>query len=517
MTMQVPAFFFASAVLCLALFPGCEKKLTAPRTPAAPKLTIFYNSEELPGEKLLVAQVVQAQLKSAGIDSALEPAPSTVYNDRLGKGQFECALTLWFLDYDDAEGFLTDFYSKSSFRLSKYFNPAYDEAYRSALFAPTEKEKFEKYHAAAKILANDLPWIPLYSNSELYLLRPAASGYRANAYQYYDYRRLQSPDIRAATDVEVQTLDPAQCYDAGSKHLVTQSYEGLIAMDAQNHLVPALATDWAFSAAGDRLTFNLRPNVLFHPASFLRAPEQRQVDAGDVKASFERLIKTNSPYGYIFDYVAGVDEYKTGKAANVSGFVVEGPLKFSIQLKQPFPTMLPWLLAPATYVMPAEMPSNYDFSTGSCGTGPFMLQSWDGSHAQFAANPDYWLNEGGTKLPLARTLSIRVIKDASTLLLAFRNGELDVLNVPLPLFDAVLDAKGEVKPEWKDDVFREVKLNNLKFLGFNMEASPWGKSAELRRKVSQVINREEIVRQLFRGKARVQTSVVPDGMAGFQP
>lgn len=76
--------------------------------------------------------------------------------------------------------------------------------------------------------------------------------------------------------------------------------------------------------------------------------------------------------------------------------------------------------------------------------------------------------------------------------------------------------QGGLKPEWKDHRFREVKLNNLKYLGFNMGAKPWGESVELRRRVEQALNREEIVRELFKGKARVTTSIIPEGVAGFQ-
>src|SRR5262249_15129154 len=155
-------------------------------------------------------QVIQAQLKKAGIEVALDPVPSTIYNDRTAKGEFQAALSLWYLDYDDAEGFLTDFYSKAGYRLSKYTSADYDKTYLAALFASTDAEKITKYRAAAAILAKDLPWIPLFSNNDLFLMNPKAQGFRSNSYQYYDYRRVDLPAIRVATDVEVQTLDPAQ-------------------------------------------------------------------------------------------------------------------------------------------------------------------------------------------------------------------------------------------------------------------------------------------------------------------
>jgi ABC-type transport system substrate-binding protein len=263
------------------------------------------------------------------------------------------------------------------------------------------------------------------------------------------------------------------------------------------------------------LTFYLRPEVTFHRNSSGYFHGGRRLEASDVKASFERLIKSNSPYTYIFDYVKGAADFKTGKARDVTGFEVVAPLIFRIVLTQPFPTILPWLLAPAAYILPRDMPAGYDFSKSSAGTGPFILRSWDGTVARFVANPDYWMNEGGRRLPLAKNLSIQVIKDTNTVLTAFRRGDLDLINVPLALFGEVLDVHGTPKPEWQKFVYREVKLNNLKFLAFNMQASPWGTTAGLRRRVADSIDRQAIVTQLFHGKARVAHSVVPSGLAGF--
>jgi peptide/nickel transport system substrate-binding protein len=180
--------------------------------------------------------------------------------------------------------------------------------------------------------------------------------------------------------------------------------------------------------------------------------------------------------------------------------------------------MLPWLLAPAAYVLPRETPEHYDFSQGSVGTGPFALVSWDGALARFAAHPGYWLKDAqrGTALPLAKTLSIRVMKDPNTALAAFRGGELDILNVPLAVFPEILDGGGRVKATYREYGYREVKLLNLKFLAFNMQRGPWGSSLELRRRVLAAIDREGIARLLFRGKATVASSVMPAGFPGFE-
>ena len=74
-----------------------------------------------------------------------------------------------------------------------------------------------------------------------------------------------------------------------------------------------------------------------------------------------------------------------------------------------------------------------------------------------------------------------------------------------------------MKAEWQSHHFREVKLNNLKFLAFNMQSGAWTGSPELRHRVEQALNRDEIVQQLFKGKARATRSIIPEGVEGFRP
>ena len=490
---------------------GCrQRNQTAP-------LEILYNIEEQPTEKMAVVQILQAQLAQAGIQVKLEPVSNTVFYDRLAKGQFESTFELWALDYNDAEGYLTDFYSKAGFRLSKYSSQEFDQLYLKGLFAAGEADKQEAFHAAAAVLARDLPWIPLYSNEEVFLLQPGAKAFNSNAYDDYDYAEVALPAIRAASDVEVKTLDPAQCYDLGSKHLISQSYEGLVALDADNRIVPSLATSWKSSPDQRLLTFQLRSQVLFQSSPIFASPTQRELTSADVKASFERLIRSNSPYAYIFDYVQGVSAFKSGQEAHVNGFQAPSPGEFRIALDRPLSTMLPWLLAPAAYILPKELPAQYDFSRGSVGTGPFVLKSFDGSTAQFGAFTQYWASDHhGVHLPIARKMTIRVIKDANTQQLAFRQGALDVFNVPLALYPSIFDSRGNLRPDWSSYTLHQVPLANLKFLAFNMNNAPWGADVALRRKVAEALHPEVIVQDLFLGKAEVDRSIIPAGIPGFE-
>lgn len=493
------------AIVLVLLFAVIGCNTTRP-SPSTPSLDILYNVEEESTEKSAVAQVLQAQLMKSGITIHLQPVTNSIFYQRIGSGDFQAASALWYLDYNDPEGFLTDFFSKSSFRMSGYESNDYDRTYLAGLLAPSLNQEREEFDQAQQILQQDLPWIPLYSNNELFLLRQQMSGFSSNAYQYYDYRRVELSDLRVASNVELQTFDPAQVYDLASKHVATQCYEGLVAMGPDLKVIPSLAESWQLSPSGDRLTFTVRKGVRFQGGF-------GALSARDVKASFERMLRVNSPYAYIFNYVVGVDDFRNGKAKDVSGFLVEGPLRFSILLKRPLATMVTWLMAPAAFILPAQLPPKYDFSQGSVGTGPFVLTAWDGSVARFKANDGYWgRTEQGEHLPKPKTLSIRIMKDVNTELTAFQKGDLDILNVPLALYNEVLDSNGKLRPKYSEYQLREVPLNNLKFVAFRMGKAPWGTDVELRRKVNSAVDRAVIVASLFRGHARPATTIIPPGM-----
>jgi len=489
----------------------------APGPAPVPSLALTYDAEEQPTEKNVVTQALQGQLAAKGISIKIEPATIAIFNDRLARGDFEAMFNSWFIDYPESEAYLTDFYSKSAYRAARYNSPAFDQIYMAAIKAHSESEKLAHFHDAVKLLDHELAWVPLYSNNEIFLLKPGAAGFRSNIYQYYDYSHVALEHVRAECEVTPETFDPMFLYDLGAKSIATPSYEPLVMLDENAKIVPGLATEWTWSKDMDSVTFKLRPGVHFHPAGNFSHTPNRTMTAADVKFSFERLAKIGASYSYTFDHVRGIDEFRAGKAREVTGLQVVDDLTFRVVMKYPFPLMVTWLMAPAACIIPADTPEKYDFTHGSIGTGPFVLKSWDGRQALYTPQAGYWQkDEKGVALPYAKDLSIRIMLDANTTLLAYREGDLDILNVPIALFREVFDVDGSLKPEWKKDIYREVLLPNLKFIAFNMEKPPWGTNLELRQRISDSIDREAIVRGIFRGKARPARSVMPKGIPGFE-
>ena len=104
----------------------------------------------------------------------------------------------------------------------------------------------------------------------------------------------------------------------------------MVRLDNRLDLVPSLAEYWIVSEDGRRMTFILKRGVHFHHG--------REFDARDVKYSFERLLRreTKSPYaGLLAGKVVGAEEFRDGKAAEVSGFRTPEKFVFEVTWKTP--------------------------------------------------------------------------------------------------------------------------------------------------------------------------------------
>jgi ABC-type transport system substrate-binding protein len=150
----------------------------------------------------------------------------------------------------------------------------------------------------------------------------------------------------------VEIHDTITFADAGDwpPSLAPLVYDGLVRLDAQGQLRPALALAWQHDPENKRWEFRLRPGVKFHDGSPLNG------------AAVAACLKMGT-------HVAVSGE---------GGTVV-------IQQETPAPD-LPATLADARFVI---LRRGADGVTS--GTGPFRIAEWQaGRHAVLAANDDYW-------------------------------------------------------------------------------------------------------------------------------
>ena len=253
----------------------------------------------------------------------------------------------------------------------------------------------------------------------------------------------------------IGSLDPAFAKDQANIWAITQLFNGLVQLDNDLAVKPAIAKEWYITADAKNYIFHLRTDVLFHQHKLL-SEEQRLVTAHDFVYSFRRLTDPElaSPGAWVMN--------------NVNSYEALNDSTLKLTLKTPFPPFLGLLSMPYCSVVPEEVVSKTNFRDNPVGTGPFHFQYWkDNVKLVMRKNPDYF--EQG--LPKLDAVSVTFIKDKQAAFLAFLKGELDFISgLDASFKDEVLTTSGVLQENYKGKINLESQpYLNTEYLGFLMD------------------------------------------------
>lgn len=123
-----------------------------------------------------IAEAVQADLKEVGIKAKLINMDWGVYISKLDSGQSQLFRNGWIADYPDPDNFLDIlFHSRNAGpggNTTFYKNPKVDTLLDEAKTMKTSDERWEKYHEVERIIATDVPLVPLYYYTNIVLRKP---------------------------------------------------------------------------------------------------------------------------------------------------------------------------------------------------------------------------------------------------------------------------------------------------------------------------------------------------------
>ncbi|MBI4698355.1 MAG: ABC transporter substrate-binding protein [Nitrospirae bacterium] len=211
-------------------------------------------------------------------------------------------------------------------------------------------------------------------------------------------------------------------------------------------VVPDLAGSWEISSDGTSYTFHIKRGAIFS--------NKREVIADDFKYSFKRILmpQTRSPNAWVLDKIQGAEDFKNGRASDVSGIKIEDKYTIKIILKEPFTPFLGLLCMTAASVVSSDDIKKWgnDFSTHPAGTGPFVLREWrHNQYLRLEARDDYF--DG---VPNTKGLVYKIIPEDLTAVAEFETGGIDVLSIPAAMFRRYTE-----RPEWKDLVSSAPGIN----------------------------------------------------------
>ena len=323
--------------------------------------------------------------------------------------------------------------------------------------------------------------------------------------------------LSMAVEGDLQSLDPAICYDTNCGPLMHMLYDSLVAYEPNSAVLrPGLAEAMPdVSADGLTYTFKLRAGVTFtkNDGTPLRA-----ITADDVVYSLNRVLDpsltpTPSPVGgAFFAQIAGADKVLGGSSPAASGLKAIDASTVQITINAPNRAFLNVLAMSFGSVLPKELAGKDTtaFSAAPVGTGAFYLQSYvKGEKAVLQRNPQYW-REGSPKVD---TFEYRLGVDAITQLQQVQADQLDLMgnDIPAGSFTAILN-----DPAYKDQVIREA-LVATNFLVID-SSGPNAALAnpKVRQAIAHAIDKDNVLR-VNNDRGVKSGCILPPQMPAFDP
>jgi peptide/nickel transport system substrate-binding protein len=311
-----------------------------------------------------------------------------------------------------------------------------------------------------------------------------------------------SGPITVGTTDKVTFLDPAGSYDNGSFMVMNQIYPFLLnSKPGSAEPQPDIAESASFTSPTE-YTVKLK--------SGLKWANGDTLDSTDVKFSFDRQVKINDPNGpaSLLDNLASVD---AKDAATVVFHLKQGN-------DQTFPQVLTGPVGPIVdhNVFPADKVMNdEDIISKKAFAGPFTISSYQKNQlVSFKSNPDY---KGLLGKPATDTVNLKYYSDSNNLKLDVQQGNIDVAWRSLPATDV-------------DSLSKDSKVTvhkgpggEIRYIVFNFDTMPYGaktpdadpkKALAVRTAMADLVDREAIANQVYKGTYTPHYSYVADGFLG---
>ncbi len=213
----------------------------------------------------------------------------------------------------------------------------------------------------------------------------------------------------------ISQTDPSLISSDAEVLIANHVYDYLVDVDAENQIVPRIATEWNLSDDGLTYTFTLAEGVTFHDGA--------ELTAQDVVYTFNRLRNTEG--------LPTVDLY-----SNIESVEATGDLEVTFTLAQPNPFFLYDLSDNHALIVKDGTEETTDFN----GTGPFVVTDYQPENRiTMEANEEYFI-DGHPKLD---GLEIIFFNDQSASADALQGGQIDLtMDLSTSLYESLEGVDG---------------------------------------------------------------------------
>ena len=271
-----------------------------------------------------------------------------------------------------------------------------------------------------------------------------------------------------ALSAEPPGLDPTTSPAATIKRVVHYNLlEGLLKVDRNGRVAPALAKSYSISKDGKEYTFVLHSGIKFH--------DGKPCTSEDVKYTFERLLdpKTAAPYRMFYEPIESIQAVD--------------PTTVKFRTKKVDSNFLFNMARGDAVIVPKQAVDR--LKSAPVGTGPFKFVGWNrGDSVVMAKNPDYYIKG----LPYLDKVTFKFIPDPSAQLAALRARDIDVI---------AYDLAPENAPALEKDARFKVQKGNTTtdvIMAMNHSKKPFS-DPKVRQAITLAIDRKAVIQGAVAG------------------
>ena len=294
---------------------------------------------------------------------------------------------------------------------------------------------------------------------------------------------ITKTDIVFAQASDVVTLDPAGQQDTTSGVLMKHVYSTLMDVDDDGNLVPDLAESYEMKSDTE-YTFTLRQDACFSDGT--------PVTAKDVKFTFDRakdMPKTKSNTSKIEEVIADDDHHVTFKLTQP--YAAFKTIVTSSNLS---------IVSEAAVTAAGESYGDVDNVLGS---GEFTVTEWvPNDHYTLTRNEKYW-----GEMPIATSITCRVIPEGSARTIALEAGEIDVVWSVDPTDCANVESNPDVK-------LLSQPSTGIDYVGMNTQKEKFS-DKRVRQAINYALDKQTFVDTIIEGRGLVANSYINAAIPGW--
>lgn len=142
-----------------------------------------------PGHEPIMEAVQNMWKENLGLNVTISSQDWNVFLETRKEGDFQVARDGWLGDYNDPISFIDMWITGGGNNNAQWSNKEYDKIVSEIKSTTDSKERYAKMHEAEDILAKDMPIIPIYYYTDLYLISDKLEGMYTSplGYKYFMY------------------------------------------------------------------------------------------------------------------------------------------------------------------------------------------------------------------------------------------------------------------------------------------------------------------------------------------